>query len=86
MSLDTMDLYRQNIGYLSEKYNKAALNKKECASEIGVSVSTLDNYISRKEGMPKYIKLGSPDNGRIVFPITEVAKFLSNTVEVDNDL
>ena len=80
MTIDILDLYRQNIKYLSEKYNKAALNKKEFAGEMGVSISTLDNYISKNEGIPNYIKLGNQERGKIAFPIAEVAKFLSSTI------
>ena len=86
MTIDIRNLYEQNIKYLTEKYNKAALFKKECANELGFSTSTLDNHIANNEGIPNYIKLGTAKNSRIAFPITEVAKFLSNTVEVDNDL
>ena len=80
----SIDIRRQIKEYLSEKYNKAALSKKECAGEIGISVSTIDTYISKNDGMPNYIKLGSSKNARIIFPIEEVAKFLSQTIEVDS--
>ncbi len=81
MGLDTSKITQK---YLYEKYNKTAINKQEYASEIGVSVSTVDNHISKKEGVSNYIKLGSSKNARIIFPIEEVAKFLSQTIEVDS--
>ncbi len=72
--------------HLFKKYNKTAISKREYASEIGVSVSTIDNYISKNDGIPKYIRLGSSKNAKIVFPISEVVAFLSKTMEVDDEL
>lgn len=72
--------------YLYEKYNRTVISKQEYASETGESVSTVDSKISKNEGIAGYIKLGKSKNAKIVFPISEVAAFLSNTVEVDNGL
>ena len=72
--------------YLLGKYNRSILSKKEYAGEFGISVSTVDNYIAKNEGVAKYVKLGSSKNAKVIFPIIEVAKFLSKTVEVDNGL
>ena len=78
MVSDTKTLIQK---HLYEKYNKSVINKKEYAIENGISVSTVDNYIAKNEGVAKYIKLGSSKNAKIVFPIIEVAKFLSSTVD-----
>ena len=69
---------------LLDKYGKSLLTKQEYASELGISVSTVDNYIARGKGVARYIKLGDPKLGRVFFPLESVAEFLSNTVEVDN--
>lgn len=83
MKFDTTEQIQE---HLLRKYNKVALSKKEYADEIGVSVSTVDNYLKKNERVAKYVKLGTSKNAKIVFPIIEVAKFLSETVEVDNGL
>ncbi len=82
MIFDTTERIQE---YLLNKYDKSVISKKEYANEIGSSVSTVDNYIAKDEGVAKYIKLGSSKNAKIVFPIIEVAKFLSNTVGTNKD-
>lgn len=67
---------------LQQRYNKATLNKKELASELGVSLSAVNNCISQGYGIPDYLKLGDAKNARVVFPIICVVSFLSNTVKV----
>lgn len=37
--------------------NKMTLNKKEVSGVMGISLSTLDNYIARGYKLPKYIKM-----------------------------
>jgi len=64
--------------YLKSKYNKILLNKKELAKEMGISPKTLDSYISKNIGTPKYKKLGNKPNSRVVFNILDVAEFISN--------
>jgi predicted DNA-binding transcriptional regulator AlpA len=66
--------------YLSSKYKKAVLTKSELAIELGVGKSTIDQYISKSEGLPPYKKLGTAKNARVVFNLFDVAKFLANTV------
>lgn len=83
MKFDTTERIEE---YLLNKYNKSVISKKEYANENGISVSTVDNHIAKNEGVAKYIKLGNSKNAKILFPIIEVAKFLSKTVEVDNEL
>jgi predicted transcriptional regulator len=68
---------------LKEKYqNKEVLTKKELSSELGVSVSSINYYIQRGEGLPSYIKFGGGDKGRVLFPIVNVVEYLSDTVLV----
>jgi len=62
------------------------LLKKELAGELGIAVSTLNNYMAKGSGIPRYRRMGDARNSKVVFPIIEVAKFLSDTVEVDNGL
>ncbi len=71
---------------LRERYNRSIISKKELASELDISISTLNNYMAKGYCIPKYKKIGSAKNAKVVFPISEVAKFLSQTIEVDNGL
>ena len=67
---------------LRERYGKATLSKREMANELGVSMSTLDLYISKGYGVPNYKKLGKAKNAKMVFSIVDVAKFLADTIKV----
>ena len=67
---------------LRERYGKATLSKREMANELGVSMSTLDLYISKGYGIPNYKKLGKAKNAKMVFSIVDVAKFLADTIKV----
>jgi len=67
---------------LLNRYKKMALNKKELANELCVSVSAISNCIVNGYGIPEYKKLGDAKNARVIFPIIAVAKFMSNTVKV----
>lgn len=42
--------------YLLTKYNKLMLNKEELAYELGVSVSSINNYIVQGKGIPDFVK------------------------------
>jgi len=72
------------VSELRGKYDKSVLGKKELAAELGIALSTLNNYMAKGYGIPRYRKIGDAKNAKVVFPIIEVAKFLSETVEVDN--
>jgi hypothetical protein len=68
-------LERFNIKYP----NKETLTKKELSTELGVSVSSINHYLQLGEGLPPYIRFGSKDKGRILFPIVNVVDYLTNT-------
>ena len=72
------------VSDLRKKYGRSVLLKKELAEELGIALSTLNNYMAKGYGIPRYRKIGDAKNAKVVFPIIEVAKFLSETVEVDN--
>jgi hypothetical protein len=67
---------------LTTRYQKITLTKKELAKELSVSVSSINNYISQKAGIPEYTKVGEAKNGTVLFPIICVAEYLSNTIKV----
>ncbi|WP_281951396.1 helix-turn-helix transcriptional regulator [Nitrosophilus kaiyonis] len=66
---------------LKNRYGRTVIGKKELAKELGVSISTIDNYISRGYGIPPYKKLGAAHNARVIFNIVDVANFLSQTIK-----
>lgn len=58
------------------------LTKKELAKVLNVSVSSINNYIVKGEGIPEYTKVGTGKNGKVVFPVVNVVDYLSNTIKV----
>ena len=65
------------VDYLLKKYDKLGLNRKETAKEIGISLSQLDKLLRAGVGLPNYKRLGRSQKARIVFPINEIADFLT---------
>ncbi len=74
--------YKSIENQLLKQYRKMALSKKELAECLGLGVSTVSKLMSQGYGLPNYKKLGNSRNARVVFPISEVARFLSDTVKV----
>jgi hypothetical protein len=72
----------QTYLYLKTKYNRTVIGKKEMACELNISPSTLDLYISKGIGLPRYKKLGLAKNARVVFNIYDIAVYL-NTEKVE---
>jgi len=64
---------------LYTKYGTLNLTKKQLSTELNISVRTIDKYICQSVGIPNYIKM---NNGRVLFPIIDVRKFLTNTFKV----
>lgn len=64
--------------YLMNKYNTSVIGKKEMAEELTIAPSTLDLYISKGMGLPKFKKLGSAKNARVVFNLYDIAVFLNS--------
>lgn len=67
---------------INTRYNKSTLTKQELANELGISVSSINSYICKGEGIPEYIKVGTGKNGKVLFPVVNVVDFLSNTIRV----
>ena len=66
---------------LSLKYG-FNLTKKELSQVLKVSVSSINNYIVKGEGIPEYVKVGTGKNGKVLFPIVNVVDYMSNTIKV----
>jgi predicted DNA-binding transcriptional regulator AlpA len=76
-----VDTNRETIyEYLKQKYKRVTIGKKEIAHELGVSASTVDLYISKGIGVPRYRKLGKSKNSKVVFNIADVAEFLTQNI------
>jgi len=67
---------------LTTRYQKTTLTKKELANELSVSVSSINGYIKKGQGIPSYTKVGNSKNGTVLFPVICVAEYLSNTILV----
>ena len=65
------------IQLLYSKYEKMNLTRKELAFELGISVSSLEKLIAEDRLPIRYKRLGSTQKARYVFPLLEVARFLS---------
>lgn len=68
--------------YLTNKYNKLALTKAELAVELGISVSSINQYICQGKNLPSYLKTGNGKSSRIIFPINNIISYISNTTKV----
>jgi len=78
-----MSNFEQIVKDLKNQYKKSTLNISEVAHELGQSVGTIRRGIKNGKGIPKYRKVGGGvARQSVVFPILDVAKFLSNTEEV----
>lgn len=58
---------------LEDKYHRA-LDKKEVAHELGISVKTLERRMAQGVDVPQYKELRTK---RVLFPIGSVAAYLS---------
>ncbi len=67
--------------YLLAKYKRATIGKKELATELGISPSTVDLYISKGMGIPSYRKLGTAKNAKVVFSIAALSDYLTQTIK-----
>lgn len=67
---------------LHSKYKKNTISKVEMANELSIGISTISKYLADGHNIPPYIKLGESKNARVLFPLREVAAFLSRTIKV----
>jgi len=78
-----MTNYEQLTKDLKKQYKKTALTIQEVAHEMGLSVNSIRLGIKAGKGIPPYKKVGSgSERQRVIFPIIDVAKFLSDTEKV----
>ena len=78
----TKDFYSQKTEDLIVSQFGQVLTKKELSQVLKVSVSSINNYIVKGEGIPEYVKVGTGKNGKVLFPVVNVVDYLSNTIKV----
>ena len=79
MNDTTKEIYQS----LKATYNKSAIDKRELASELGCSVSIINYYLAKGINLPNYKKFtGNGNGGKVLFPLQEVAIFLTQTTKV----
>lgn len=72
MNETAQKLYKE----LKEKYKRSIISKKELAQELGCTVGAIDQNMKKKNNiLPSHKKMSL--NGRVFFPLAEVAIFLS---------
>jgi len=64
--------------YLKDKYSRTVIGKKELAKELNIAPSTLDLYISKGIGIPKYKRVSDAKNARLLFNIYDIAVYLNS--------
>lgn len=62
---------------IAEGYSTQIL-KQEYAKIARCSVSTVDHYIAKNYGIPKYRKMGHQRNARVLFSLRDVAEYLAS--------
>lgn len=79
----SQDTYKEIREDLRKTYKKQALTIQETAKEIGISVGTLRNSMKNNINIPEYRVMGGGTiRQKVVFPIHNIAKFLSSTQQV----
>lgn len=77
------DAYNEIYKELKAKYKKQALTIQEVAKEMSISTGSLRNGIRLGKNVPNYKNVGHGEQrSKVVFPIHEVAKYLSNLQQV----
>jgi len=76
------DFYSQKTEDLIVSQYGQVLTKQNLAHLLKVSVSSINNYIVKGEGVPEYIKVGNGKKGKVLFPVVNVVSYMSNTIKV----
>ena len=77
------DAYNEIYKELKAKYKKQALTIQEVAKELSISTGSLRNGVRLGKNVPNYKNVGHGEQrSKVVFPIHEVAKYLSNLQQV----
>ncbi|CAA6802543.1 MAG: Unknown protein [uncultured Sulfurovum sp.] len=79
-----MDAYQEELKELKQQFpNKRALTLKELSQAISISIGSIRRGIKNGKGIPPFKKVGSGVSRQtVIFPITDVARFLTSTEKV----
>ena len=66
--------------FLKSEYKTLMLTKKELSKVLGISESTINLYISKNTNLPDYKKMADGKNSRVMFPLINVAQFLTEDI------
>ncbi len=66
---------------LQDKYRRVTLTKKEVATELGLSLRTIDSMIKDGSVLPKPLKIGNGKNAPVRFNIIDIANFISDVMD-----
>lgn len=61
---------------LWDKYRKTTLNRKEVATELSISLPTLERHIKEGTFPIRFKRLGTGPKSRYVFPIKSISDYL----------
>ncbi len=81
MNNETLEI----LEYLKKRIDKVLLTKKEVATLLSVSTTTIDNYIKREVNPLSFIKFGKSPKSPIRFHLTSIAIFLYKNKENINE-
>ena len=65
---------------LKSEYKTLLLSKKELSKVLGISESTINLYLSKSVNLPDYKKMADGKNSRVMFPLINVAKYLTENI------
>jgi hypothetical protein len=65
------------VNLLFQKYNKTQLTRKELASVLEISLTSLDSLIANNTLPIRYKRIGNSQKARYIFPLLEVANYLA---------
>lgn len=74
---EQFNLYFESI---KSEYKTLMLTKKELSKVLGISESTINLYISKNVNLPDYKKMADGKNSRVMFPVVNVAKYMTENI------
>ena len=69
------------LSNLQEKYMRATLTRKEVATELGLSLRTIDNMIKDGGVLPQPLRLGEGKKPTVRFRLIDIANFIADEFE-----
>ncbi len=64
------------LGNLQDKYRRATMTRQEVATELSLSLRTIDNMILKGDVLPKPLKIGKGKNAPVRFNLIDISNFI----------